>query len=446
MSASEARDSTGKDLLIIGSGSDRRFFARWAPLMPVQIVDGHFSLNEFAAPWFEPVKDLILGNEQDWLSDLLAGEPRPSFVLEQFSEPRGNQPTRLVIAGSSAQNTQPLFTMLASAAVQGDVRGGVVVLANGFVRMKQQNFQDAVQLFEKAKRLSPEDKAINDGLETTRFWAKMKQATASLADENQNDAIATFKAALAERPDSPEALQGLAGVLMKSKNFSEALPYCERLIQMQSESAAWRQLVTATFQAEGPAAARATMRLIPDAVALKLNQDLDYLAMTAEIYTASGEDVLAQRIFRQVLALVDQRGEDASPQFQVQIAGLMLRFKRPGDAAQRMFKMTGQVPENLDAWEVLLAALVQNHRERSGIEVLQTIPETVYIAGLSRSGFLRSVAAIQTAAGKLEDADESLVKLADSEKAKGSEDAIGTELQLANVYLKEGHADHAENC
>jgi tetratricopeptide (TPR) repeat protein len=54
------------------------------------------------------------------------------------------------------------------------------------------------------------------------------------------------------------------------------------------------------------------------------------------------------------------------------------------------------------------------------------------------------VAAIQTANGKLEDAEEVLLKLADDQKAKGSPDAVGTELQLANVYQKEGHPDKAE--
>jgi tetratricopeptide (TPR) repeat protein len=186
------------------------------------------------------------------------------------------------------------------------------------------------------------------------------------------------------------------------------------------------------------------MRLIPDAVALKLSENLEYLALTARICSESGEEVLAQKTFAQMLAFVNQRGEDIPANLQVEIVGLMLRFKRPGEAAQRMFKLTEQDPENVDAWEVLLAALVQNHQERSGTEALQRMPETVYNAGLSRPGFLRSVAAIQIAGGKLQDAEDALTKLAEQQKAKGSADAVGTELQLANVYLKEGRADKAE--
>ena len=106
----------------------------------------------------------------------------------------------------------------------------------------------------------------------------------------------------------------------------------------------------------------------------------------------------------------------------MQIAGLMLRHKNCDAAAQSMFKVVDADPGNLDAWQVLLASLVQGHNERKAADVLGQIPKNVYDNGLTRPGFLRSVAAIDAASGKLADAEEALVKLRDSEKATSSPD------------------------
>ena len=40
----------------------------------------------------------------------------------------------------------------------------------GYVRMKEQNFSEAVSLFEQAAALQPNNKTLASALETARFW------------------------------------------------------------------------------------------------------------------------------------------------------------------------------------------------------------------------------------------------------------------------------------
>jgi len=352
-------------------------------------------------------------------------------------EQRGYQALK---AGDMAEAEKRFGAALTESPASGQALAGM-----GFVRMKQQNFTGAEQFFEKAKQALPNNKDVADGLETARFWKLMKDGSTALTAGDLDTAITNFKAALSSRPTSPDALQALAGALVKQNNPSEALPLYQRLVQMQSNNAdTWRHFIDAKFAVEGADAALSAMHSVPDAVAIKLDQNLEFVARSSEIYAAAGQDALAQKAFDRTLSLASGRDDDLPEDLQVQIAGLMLRHKDSDAAAQSMFKVVDADPGNLDAWQVLLASLVQGHSERKAADVLGEIPKNVYDNGLTRPGFLRSVAAIDAASGKLADAEEALVKLRDSEKATSSPELAGTELQLANVYLKQSHFDKTE--
>ena len=83
----------------------------------------------------------------------------------------------------------------------------------GFLRMQQKNFGGAISYLTQAEQNGYKAKTVEAALATSRFWFTMGEATQAF-DQNQFDVAATkFRAALDMKPRSPEALNGLAGLL-----------------------------------------------------------------------------------------------------------------------------------------------------------------------------------------------------------------------------------------
>lgn len=101
------------------------------------------------------------------------------------------------------------------------------------------------ELFEAAKAHSPEaDKALDEALETARFWVNMKDATASLDQDRLDQALTGFQQALAIRPDNSDALAGVAGTLMKQREPAKAVLVYRRWTQVSSnDPKAWEGLL-----------------------------------------------------------------------------------------------------------------------------------------------------------------------------------------------------------
>ena len=92
----------------------------------------------------------------------------------------------------------------------------------GFLRMQQNNFGAAISYLVQAEENGFRDHSVVEGLATSRFWFTMGEASTAFDASQLDVAAEKYKAALAMRPRSPEALNGLAGVYSKNQQFPAA--------------------------------------------------------------------------------------------------------------------------------------------------------------------------------------------------------------------------------
>lgn len=86
----------------------------------------------------------------------------------------------------------------------------------GYVAMKKEEFASAVEYFEVAKAAAPDNKAVKDALDTSRFFLYQQSGTRAMNAGELARAKGDFQEALTLRPSDLGALLGLGGTLMKS--------------------------------------------------------------------------------------------------------------------------------------------------------------------------------------------------------------------------------------
>ncbi|MBZ5603308.1 MAG: BCSC C-terminal domain-containing protein [Acidobacteriia bacterium] len=316
----------------------------------------------------------------------------------------------------------------------------------GFVRMKQENFAGAVTFFESAKEESPKDKAIMDALETAQFWKTMKDATDAFQSSRFSEAVDAYRQALVARPNNAEALQGLGGTLIKMGDAAAAWPIFEKLTQEQPQNDdAWYQLINARYRASGADSALALTRQIPESVRIALARNVNYLALLAVANADAGHQADSKRYLQEGVELANTKGLDLPASLQMQFAGLYLRDGYPNQAASVFQRVVDTEPENLDAWEGLLAALVQLHQEGRAARLIDRMPASVNEAAQMRPALLRSLAAISTSLGQLKSAEKLLQRSVELEPAADDPANLAAKLQLAHIWLAQGRPQQAES-
>jgi len=134
----------------------------------------------------------------------------------------------------------------------------------GFVRMKRQDFAGAQKLFEEAKAASANsDRTIDQALSTATFWQSMQDANRLLEADELGNALASFQNAAKVRPDSPEALKGIAGTLMKLGQPGQAAAAYRKLTATDRDGSAWVALGGILLRQKDRAGALAAYAHVP---------------------------------------------------------------------------------------------------------------------------------------------------------------------------------------
>ena len=101
----------------------------------------------------------------------------------------------------------------------------------GYVRMQQSNFGGAISFLEQAKQYGARDAGLDTALETARFYSTMGEGQIALNENDLTTAEQKYQAALVLRPNSPEALEGLGGTLLKAQQAEAAVQVFDRYTQ-----------------------------------------------------------------------------------------------------------------------------------------------------------------------------------------------------------------------
>jgi tetratricopeptide (TPR) repeat protein len=324
-------------------------------------------------------------------------------------------------------------------------RNARVLAGLGFLRMRQNKFGAAVSYFERAEQNGLKVALIRQSLQTSRFWDAMQQGTTAMNDDRLDESLREYRAALALRPTSLEAMTGLAGLYMKRQEPGLAVPYYQMLVKKQPRSAAmWRGLFMAQALSGDGKAAIATTKQFPAGLRASVARDPDYLRTLATAYVAAGQDAEAQHLLLQALALKYPVSQELMRnQITLQYAALLTQDKEFVQAAAVYRRMINTGPNNVNAWQGMVSLEHLAGRDADAIAVVERMPPDAYDNALRDPGFLSMLAAIYQLENHPDVAQGFLQRAVKIYEDNGQALPIPLELQVAAVELERNHAPGA---
>ncbi|MDR3741709.1 MAG: tetratricopeptide repeat protein, partial [Terracidiphilus sp.] len=320
---------------------------------------------------------------------------------------------------------------------------GRVAAGMGFLRMQQKDFGGAIGYLTQAEQNGYRAATVVKALETSRFWLAMAEATQALDANRLDVAAAKYKAALTMNPRSPEALNGLAGLLTKEQQYPQAAGVYEQLIKIQPGTVdGWRGLFMAYAHDNQNQRALNTSARFPAQVKSALSKDPEYLRSLAILYQAQGRNEDAQRVLAQALSLpFPEDGLKADTK--LQYAGILMEAKRYDQAAALYGQIVAANPASVPAWMGLVSAHHAVGQDTLAISDVEKMPPATYDSALGDPGFLAMLGAIYQQANQFEVAQGLLERSARVQTASGGQPSISLQLQLASIYLLRNNTEQA---
>jgi len=388
---------------------------------------------EHGNPAFEASLREFLGRYQDPTIEEEFGVVQATRSAMEEANGRDEQAAYQALSDNNVVRAEELFEKLRSNSA--GATAGLIGL--GYVRMKEQNFAGAVEAFEDAKlRLTALNPNVEKALTTSRFWRQMQEATQNLDQDRLDAALAGFQKALVIQPNSPEALGGQAGTLMKQGQPATAVPVFQQWTQVSPDDAkAWLGLVRALQQSGDAAGAIETAKVMPAKVRAASLDDPQFLLPLSEAYRATGNTEQSQRLLQQ--AIQNKCGMKASPDAQAQIASALSETGSYAQATDIYVNLLQQDPQKLDVWEGLIGTLHQANKDAEALEIGAKMPEDLYEKALQRSGFVVMMSSIYESQDQLQPAQRLLEQALQQETAQGQSAPVQLQLQIAGLWLRE---------
>ncbi len=339
------------------------------------------------------------------------------------------------------EDAQARFTEI----LEKEPTNGRAAAGMGFLRMQQNNFGGAISYLTQAEQNGFRDAAVENGLATSRFWYTMSEASQAF-DENQLDvAAAKYGDALKMRPQSREALSGLAGLLTKQQQYTQAAAVYDNLLRIDPRNDdAWRGLFLAYARDGQNDKALAVSARFPAPVKTAMAKDPEYLRTLATIYHSMNRSADAQRVLAQALALpFPENGANLKQDTRLQYAGILMEAHRFDQAAEMYTQILNDDSSSLPAWMGLVSAHHELTEDSQAIADVEKMPPSTYEAALTDVGFLSMLGSIYQQANQFDIAQGLLERSAKLQIAAGGQPSLQLQLQLAAIYLQRNNTDQA---
>ena len=331
------------------------------------------------------------------------------------------------------------------AILAGDPENARALAGMGYIRMQQSNFGSAISFLEQAKQDGARDSGLDTALENAHFYMVMSRGNIALNENDLATAEQQYRAALALRPASGEALEGLGGTLLKAQQPQAAIEVFERYVRAKASApAAWRGLFMAQYGAGNAPEALITEHRIPPTVRTQLMRDPDFLRTLASAYSSVGRDADAQRVLRSALELPFPQGaKGLQAETQLQYASLLQQANHL-DQAAGLFKQVLEADlSNTAAWEGLIRVEHAMKQAAQAVQTLQAMPPSSYEIAMREPGFQTTVASVYQNQNRLDVAQDILEKSVAQQQAAGQKPSTAVLLELAGIYLSRNDAQHA---
>jgi predicted Zn-dependent protease len=378
------------------------------------------------------------------LSKLMSGKEKPL--------PAAPQPVQILVAPPESETSRtPRSSKMKEVAQDSSsttkpVRRGSGDLGRlAFIRMKEQDFASAITLFERAIAEEPQNETISEGLATARFWNYMKQGSDDLAASRAPEACEKFKAALALRPQSPEALRALAGSYEMQGQPSSAVPlYLQLTRSASAPSDDWFGLIRSQYNAGDGRSALRSLNQVPLSIQESWGRQAERAILLAFVHLEGGDDEAAHRLAERVQQLATDGAGNFSNAAHMQLAGLYMRLRDPSRAATLYQEAIRNEPGSTEGWAGIINALSQDGKAEQADLVLERMPAQAYQDASKRPEFLQAMAKLEMAQARYDRAEVYLRKAAEIEAESGRKTEPGMQLQLAEIWTRTGKLSEAE--
>ena len=394
------------------------------------------------------IKTYLAKHNDAQLSQALRNQPKPSpgrpsvpQTPEQIARNAREQEAYNALNAKRLDEAETRF----KAILANEPNNARALAGMGYVRMQQANFGGAISFLEQAKQDGARDAGLEAALENARFYYIMGEGSVALNENDLTIAEQKYQAALAMRPNSTEALEGLGGTLLKARQPEPAIEVFDRYVKLKpTSSAAWRGLFMAQYGAGNASQALLTEQRIPTAIRTQLMRDPDFLRTLASAYSAVGRDADAQRVLKSALDLPFPPGAHGlQVETQLQYASLLQQANRLDQAAALFRQVLATDMGNTAAWQGLVRVQHTMKQDQVAIQTLTTMPPSSYAAAMRDPGFQATVASIYQSQNKLDAAQEILEKSIEAQVAAGQKPSTELLLQLAGVYLSRNDPQRA---
>lgn len=396
------------------------------------------------------IRAYLARHNDSQLSQALRSQPKPSAArtpgqveASAADRARGSQE----LAAYSALNAKDLAEaeQRFKAILAADPNDAKALAGMGYVRMQQSNFGSAISFLEQAKQSGARDSGLDAALESARFYSVLSQGSAALSEDDLTMAEQQYRAALALRPASGEALEGLGGTLLKARQPEAAIPVYESYTRLKPASAAaWRGLFLAQLGGGSALQALSTESRIPAGVRTQLMGEPDFLRSLASAYSSVGRDADAQRVLRSALDLPFPPGaRGLQVETQLQYAALLQQANRLDQAAGLYRQVLAADLSNTSAWQGLVRVEHALKEDPQALETLRSMPPSSYQVAMRDPGFQITVASIYQSQNRLDIAQDILEKSIAQQTADGQKPSTAVLLELAGIYLSRNDAKRA---
>ena len=316
----------------------------------------------------------------------------------------------------------------------------------GFVRLNEGKFDDATKLLANAHKLDPSRKDVDQGYNNARFWEVMSQAAAALNQNRLKEAVAGYDQALQLNPNNKDALVGLANASMRAGDFPSAAKTYYRLAAANpNDQALWLGLIKAQLGEKAPQAAISTLQQIPPVVKQQMESRSDYLSEVALVYYEANQPALGEQFLHQALASAGQSDSDDALSVRLDIAGAFMEQGKTGRAIEIYKEATHSHPNNPSGWEGLVGAYTRLGNFPLAVSAVRAMPQQSYDGAIKHTGFLNSVAVLYSNQGQCTEAEDFLHRSLALDQSGGRQPAESTQLQLADVLVREHNLNHARD-
>jgi tetratricopeptide (TPR) repeat protein len=217
--------------------------------------------------------------------------------------------------------------------------------------------------------------------------------------------------------------------------------YRQVTTEQPDDPAAWQGLVLAQHRMHDDAGALETVASMPRAAYEAARRDPGFLSLIAAALQHEGRLDEAQQALEEATAMLAQKGQKASIDVEMQLAGIEQQRNRPQDASAIYRRVLDLDPGQVDAWKGLLSTLHQSGKDAQALGELSNIPSSVQSELSTDDDYLLDLSAIYSGTGNVRWALTTLSRLRTRYAAQHAHPPVEIEIQIGWLLMSGGDED-----